>query len=99
VLANVRDRSAELAKLLDERIGSLDSVSDVRLHGLMGAVELVTGAPAARRVAAGAVRRGVLLRSLGNVVTIVPPLSVTSADIHRIITALEDAIRESDARA
>ena len=99
VLANVRDRSAELAKLLDERIGSLDSVSDVRLHGLMGAVELVTGAPAARRVAAGAVRRGVLLRSLGDVVTIVPPLSVTSADIHRIVTALEDAMRESDARA
>ena len=99
VLANVRDRSAELAKLLDERIGSLDSVSDVRLQGLMGGVELVTGARAARRVAAGAVRRGVLLRSLGDVVTIVPPLSVTSADIHRIVTALEDAMRESDARA
>jgi adenosylmethionine-8-amino-7-oxononanoate aminotransferase len=99
VLANVRDRSVELAKLLDERVASLDSVADVRLHGLMGGVELATGAHAARRVAAAAVRRGVLLRSLGDVVTLVPPLSVTSEEIHRIVTALEDAIRESEARS
>jgi adenosylmethionine-8-amino-7-oxononanoate aminotransferase len=98
VLANVRDRSVELAELLDERVASLYSVADVRLHGLMGGVELATGARAARRVAAGAVRRGVLLRSLGDVVTLVPPLSVTSEEIHRIVTALEDAIRESEAR-
>jgi adenosylmethionine---8-amino-7-oxononanoate aminotransferase len=99
VLANVRDRSAELAKLLDERVAGLDGVADVRLHGLMGGVELATGARAARRVAAGAVQRGVLLRSLGDVVTLVPPLSVTSEEIHRIVSALEDAIRESGARA
>jgi adenosylmethionine-8-amino-7-oxononanoate aminotransferase len=98
VLANVRDRSAELAKLLDERVAGLETVVGVRLHGLMGGVELSTGSRGARRVAAGAVRRGVLLRSLGDVVTLVPPLSVTSPEIHGIVEALEDAIRESEAR-
>jgi adenosylmethionine-8-amino-7-oxononanoate aminotransferase len=63
----------------------------------MGGVELSTGSPGARRVAAGAVRRGVLLRSLGDVVTLVPPLSVTGQEIHRIVEALEEAIRESEA--
>jgi adenosylmethionine---8-amino-7-oxononanoate aminotransferase len=99
VLANVRDRSAELAKLLDERVAGLDTVAGVRLHGLMGGVEMSTGARGARRVAAGAVSRGVLLRSLGEVVTLVPPLSVTSAEIHRIVDVLEDAIRAGETHA
>jgi adenosylmethionine-8-amino-7-oxononanoate aminotransferase len=94
VLTAVRDRSAELAKLLAEQVGPRPDVADVRLCGLMGGVELTAGAWRARLVSAEAVRRGVLLRSLGNVVTIVPPLTTTSDEAHRIVDALEEALEE-----
>jgi len=38
------------------------------------------------------VRRGVLLRSLGQVVPLVPPLTITSEELERIVSALEQAI-------
>jgi len=94
VLANVHDRSRELAKLLDDRIATRPDVADVRLVGLMGGVELAGGARRARAVASAAVRRGVLLRSLGDVVTIVPPLTTTSGEVARIVDALEGALAE-----
>ena len=43
---------------------------------------------------AAAVRRGVLLRPLGDVVVIMPPLTITSEEIDRIVDALIDAIAE-----
>ena len=43
---------------------------------------------------AAAVRRGVLLRPLGDVVVLMPPLTVTSEEIHEIVHVLADAINE-----
>ena len=97
VLANVRERSDELRDLLDDRIVSLPEVADVRLRGLMGGVELAPPADGlrwGRRVCAAAVERGVLIRPLGDVVVLMPPLTVTSEEIHRIVHALADAIDE-----
>lgn len=97
VLANVRARSTELAALLDSRIAPLPAVHDVRLRGLMGGVELAAqheGERVGRRVCAAAVERGVLLRPLGDVVVIMPPLTVTTAEIGQIIDVLEAAINE-----
>jgi adenosylmethionine-8-amino-7-oxononanoate aminotransferase len=94
VLTNVRDRSSELAKLLQEQVATLPGVVAVRLQGLMGGVEVDARVLSARRVAAAAVRRGVLLRSLGDVITVVPPLTVTSEEIGRIVDALGAALEE-----
>jgi adenosylmethionine-8-amino-7-oxononanoate aminotransferase len=97
VLANVRDRSDELRQLLDDRVASLPAVRDVRLQGLMGGVELAPPADGlrwGRRVCAGTVERGVLLRPLGDVVVLMPPLTVTSEELHRIVGALADSIVE-----
>jgi adenosylmethionine-8-amino-7-oxononanoate aminotransferase len=97
VLANVRARSAELDALLRDRVAPLDAVADVRLLGLMGGVELAPPAPDlrwGRRVCAAAVARGVLLRPLGDVVVLMPPLTITSEEVHRIVHALHDAVRE-----
>jgi adenosylmethionine-8-amino-7-oxononanoate aminotransferase len=94
VLANVRAGSAELARLLAERVRPLPLVADVRVCGLFCGVDLA-GAPGGRtgrRVCAGAVRRGVLLRPIGDVVVIVPPLSITSAELERIVDTLRAAI-------
>jgi adenosylmethionine---8-amino-7-oxononanoate aminotransferase len=98
VLANVRARSRQLRALLDERVAGLDGVDDVRLCGLMGGVELAPprdGLRWGRRVCAGAVRRGVLLRPLGDVIVLMPPLTITSAEIERIVDVLVDAIVET----
>jgi adenosylmethionine-8-amino-7-oxononanoate aminotransferase len=95
VLDNVRDRSAELRALLDARIAPLDAVREVRLQGLMGGIELAPPADGlrwGRRACAEAVRRGVLLRPLGDVVVLMPPLTITSVELVRIVDVLELAI-------
>ena len=65
-----------------DRVASKPAVREVRLAGLMGGVEL---APPARRAAVGparvsaaAIERGVLLRPLGDIVVLMPPLTITS---------------------
>jgi adenosylmethionine-8-amino-7-oxononanoate aminotransferase len=97
VLDNVRARSDELRALLDDRVAHHPAVADVRLHGLMGGVELAPpteGLGWGRRVCAAAVERGVLLRPLGDVVVLMPPLTVTSAELHRTVHALTSALDE-----
>jgi adenosylmethionine-8-amino-7-oxononanoate aminotransferase len=97
VLANVRERSEELRGLLEDRVAPLPAVREVRLRGLMGGIELAPpteGLRWGRRVCAAAVERGVLLRPLGDVVVLMPPLTITSAEIHRIVHALAEAITE-----
>jgi adenosylmethionine---8-amino-7-oxononanoate aminotransferase len=97
VLANVRDRSAELRRMLGERVASHPAVRDVRLQGLMDGVELAPprdGLRWGRRVCAAAVERRVLLRPIGDVVVLMPPLTITSSELRRIVDALEAAIDE-----
>ena len=68
----------------------------------MGGVELAPPADGlrwGRRVSAAAVERGVLLRPIGDIVVLMPPLTITSPEIHRIVHALSDAIDDvCDAR-
>lgn len=94
VLTNVKARSEELRSLLSERIEGLKTVKEVRLHGLMGGVELHPGERRGRKVSAACVRRGVLIRPLGDVIAIMPPLTITSEEIGRIVGVLADAIEE-----
>lgn len=97
VLANVGARSEQLRAALDERIAPLPGVADVRLHGLMGGVELAPptdGLRWGRQVCAAAVRRGVLLRPLGDVVVLMPMLTVTEEEIDRIVATLAAAVAE-----
>jgi len=97
VLANVRDRSAQLGALLDARIAGLAAVKEVRLKGLMAGVELAPPMPGlrwGRRVCAAMVQRGVLLRPLGDVVVLMPILTSTADEIERIVDALAASIAE-----
>ena len=100
VLANVNARAAQLGTLLAERIEPLEGVAAVRRCGLMTGVELAPPADGlrwGRRVSAGCVDRGVLIRPLGDVVVLMPPLTTTDDEIVRIIDALEAAIVEVSA--
>jgi len=97
VVAGVRPRSAHLKRLLDEQVASHPAVRAVRLRGLMAGVELAPpgeGLRWGRRVCAAAVRRGVLLRPLGDVVVLIPPLTIAEAELDRIVATLREAIDE-----
>ena len=97
VLADVRTAAAHLAGRLAEAIAPLDAVGAIRQHGLMVGVELAPPAEGlrwGRRVCAGAVERGVLLRPLGDVVVLMPPLTITEDELDRIVTVLGEAIAE-----
>ena len=91
VLANVRARSAQLQALLAERVTPSPLVRATRVTGLMAGIELAPPGPGlrwGRRVCAAAIRRGVLLRPLGDVVVVMPPLTTTAAEIERIVDVI-----------
>jgi adenosylmethionine-8-amino-7-oxononanoate aminotransferase len=94
VLTNVIERGRQLERLLDERVVPSGHVEQVRRRGLMCGVELKPFDRGGRRVCAAAVRRGVLLRPLGDVVVIMPPLTITPEEIERIVETLCASIEE-----
>ena len=96
VLHNVRERSRQLQSLLTSSILHHEAVLDIRIAGLMAAVELNSARDTklARRVCAAMTRRGVLSRSMGSVVTLVPPLTITESEILRIVETLSGALDE-----
>jgi adenosylmethionine-8-amino-7-oxononanoate aminotransferase len=97
VLANVRARAAQLSALLADRIAGRAGVGEVRQRGLMAGIELAPPEPGlrwGRRVCAGAVTRGVLLRPLGDVVVLMPPLTITAAEVARMVDALDESIHD-----
>ncbi len=91
VLRNVQARAEHLRLLLEQRAQSHPAVLAVRQRGLMVGVELDPPAPGlrwGRRVCAAAVRSGVLLRPLGDVVVLMPPLTITASEVETMVDAL-----------
>jgi adenosylmethionine-8-amino-7-oxononanoate aminotransferase len=103
VLGHVAAVSDHLERRLAGTVSGLDGVAAVRQRGLMVGVELDPPEGATRwgrRVCAGAVRRGVLLRPLGDVVVIMPPLTSTTDELDRVVDVLAaciDEVRSEDA--
>jgi adenosylmethionine---8-amino-7-oxononanoate aminotransferase len=97
VLENVLQRSAQLDASLHDLFDDCEAVTDIRLRGLMCGIELAPPAPGmrwGRSVCGASVRRGVLLRPLGDVIVVFPPLTVTEDEINRIVDVLADSIDE-----
>jgi len=97
IIANGRERAAQLDALLQSRVAGRPDVRAVRQRGLMIGVELAPprdGLRWGRRVCIASVRRGVLLRPLGDVVVIVPMLTTTSDEAERIVDTLVSSLDE-----
>jgi adenosylmethionine-8-amino-7-oxononanoate aminotransferase len=87
-----------------QRLSELRHVGDVRQRGLMAGIELVADratkrpfSPATRtgtRVCRLARQRGVLLRPLGDVVVVMPPLAIDDSLMDRLCNVLYDCIEE-----
>jgi adenosylmethionine-8-amino-7-oxononanoate aminotransferase len=103
VLASLPDKVARLRRHL-ARLAGLPCVGDVRQCGLIAGIELVADRgtkapfPAGRRVGARACRlareKGVLLRPLGDVIVVMPPLAVGESELDLLLAILYDCLRE-----
>ncbi len=103
VVRRTGERACALAGLLTG-LARHPHVGDVRQWGLMVGVELVEDAarrspfdPVRRigqQVVQAARRRGVLIRPLGNVMILMPPLSVTGPELERLVEVLHESIQE-----
>ncbi len=86
-----------------EGLRKLPAVGDIRQYGLAAGVELVADRasrapfPSAARTGAKVCRaareRGVFLRPLGDVIVLMPPLTVEPAEITCLVDAVEHGIR------
>ena len=86
-----------------KKLNQLEHVGSVRYRGLMGGVELVKDRktkepyPFDERIGNQTVMEarseGVMLRPLGDVIVLMPPLSVSSEELDLLFTATEKAIR------
>jgi len=102
LLQKVQQKSLELAAMLEE-LRPLRHVGDVRQKGLMAGIELVADKSLrspmdARRREAAAVcarvrRHGVILRPLGDVIVLIPPLAMGVDDLQRIVKAVKEEIQ------
>ncbi|MFH0953517.1 MAG: adenosylmethionine--8-amino-7-oxononanoate transaminase [Verrucomicrobiota bacterium] len=96
--AHVVEDAARKGLLLEEwmaPLANLPTVDEVRCLGMIGAVELKpdTGSPPRpRRVQKLLLEQGILLRPLGQVVYLMPPLITPDDTLHGLVVALRDAI-------
>jgi adenosylmethionine-8-amino-7-oxononanoate aminotransferase len=101
-LRRVRAGTATLRRLL-RPLTRMEHVGEIRQCGYMVGVELVkdraSRAPypltdrMGHRVAMEARRRGLLIRPLGNVVVLMPPLSCTTQQLARMVATVRESIR------
>ena len=105
VIEKLSSKIAHLSARLADKIAPLPHVLEIRQRGLMIGIELALD-PASRtpypyetaigaRVCRAVRKHGVILRPLGPVVVLMPPLSITPDEIEHLIAATAAAITES----
>jgi adenosylmethionine-8-amino-7-oxononanoate aminotransferase len=90
------------AAAIGDRLGALldstakyDGVAEVRRVGTMTGIEVRSvGTRTGFEVCRAARRRGVLVRPLGDVVVLMPPLGMSDDELDELVGAVDDAIRE-----
>jgi adenosylmethionine---8-amino-7-oxononanoate aminotransferase len=98
VLEALQPKIELLSRLLAQRISVLPGVVGVRQRGFMVGIELIEQPVADRvghRVTLAASRRGAIIRPLGDVVVLMPPLAISEADLRRLIAITAASIAEA----
>lgn len=98
-----------LAELLNSEIRPLAHVADIRQRGVMVGIELMrdrekkipygSAERVGGRVIEEARRRGVILRPLGNVIVLLPPLSITLEELRLLVRVTRESIRAATGAA
>jgi adenosylmethionine-8-amino-7-oxononanoate aminotransferase len=92
----------EFTKRLDE-FRQFDIVGDIRSIGMMGALELDSSHPLVsdsgkrmpHRICQAALKRGLIIRPLGNVIYFVPAITITPAQTEEMFSLCEAAITDA----
>jgi adenosylmethionine---8-amino-7-oxononanoate aminotransferase len=85
-------------RLLGELLAAvrrMPEVAEVRGRGFMAGIDLGEHGPALRmghRVALEARRRGAIIRSLGDVIVLMPPLAISKAELRRLVEIVAESI-------
>lgn len=89
-----------LERLLAQRVSTLPGVVEIRQRGFMVGIELIERPSSPRlghAVALAARRRGAVIRPLGNVIVLMPPLTISEADLRRLVAVTAASIAEATA--
>jgi adenosylmethionine-8-amino-7-oxononanoate aminotransferase len=95
-LEHLQGKIALLGELL-EPVAAMPGVAEVRRRGFMTGIELdgfPVEARAGHQVTLAARRRGAIVRPLGDVVVLMPPLAITPAELRKLVAITADAIAE-----
>jgi adenosylmethionine-8-amino-7-oxononanoate aminotransferase len=94
----LQPKIALLTRLLDQRVAPLPGVIEVRQRGFMVGIELIEQPPEVRlghQVTLAARRRGAIIRPLGDVVVLMPPLAIAESELRRLVAITAEAIAEA----
>jgi adenosylmethionine-8-amino-7-oxononanoate aminotransferase len=97
----LQEKIAVLGRLLDD-LARMPEVREVRRRGFMVGIDLGEHDPALRlghRAALEARERGAIIRPLGDVVVLMPPLAISEHDLRRLVAITRDAIVAASASA
>jgi adenosylmethionine-8-amino-7-oxononanoate aminotransferase len=100
-LLRLRPKLRQLDEMLEE-VAQMDEVVEVRGRGFMVGIDLGEHDPALRvgqRVAQEARRLGAVIRPLGNVIVLMPPLSISKGDLQRLVEITAASIQAAVAGA
>jgi adenosylmethionine---8-amino-7-oxononanoate aminotransferase len=95
LIRKIRDNSLVLNRLL-EKFAEFDICYDIRHKGMLCGIELRKGnkpirmiekVPIGQYIARESLKKGVYLRTLGNIITIIPPLAIEQEDLTKIVNA------------
>jgi len=94
-LVRLQPKVRLLGELLAD-LAKMPEVAEVRGRGFMVGVDLGEHDPALRlghRVVGEARKRGAIIRQLGDVVVLMPPLAISKADLRRLVAIAAESIR------
>lgn len=93
LISKIRSNSVVLDKLL-KRYSEIEICYDIRNKGLLCGIELrkdnrpiktIDKIPISHYIARESLKKGVYLRTLGNIITIIPPLAISKEDLTKIV--------------
>ena len=93
LIKKIRSNSRSLDKLLT-KFSEFEICYDIRSKGLLCGIELrkenkpiktIDKMPIGHYIAKESLKKGVYLRTLGNIITIIPPLAISEEDISKIV--------------
>ena len=102
-LTRLRPKIAAFSRLL-RPLANMEHVGDIRQQGFMAGIELVKNRTSkepyplevriGHRVATAARTRGLIIRPIGNVLVLIPPLSTSLVELRNMVETLQFAIED-----